>query len=216
MRRSSSLRHRPSSGGESLFERLRETIVSWLERLGGERPQQALPLSRYRGPAGPVIPYHERRQLLRARRRQHSSYALAFVLVLLVLVVGIFYGLSWALGSISVGGGSSPTPTAGPLAIATPPASLATAPIPSPSPPTREAAPSPGPAAPPPNAAATPEPSPEPRTYIVKPGDTPAIIARQFGVSVEALMRANNITDPRALRVGQRLTIPEPSPTPTT
>lgn len=213
MRRSSSLRHRPSSGGESLFERLRETIVGWLDRLGGERPQQALPLSRYRGPAGPVIPYHERRQLLRARRRQHSSYALAFLVVLLVLVVGIFYGLSWALGSISAGG-ASPTSTAGPFAVSTPPASPPAAPAVSPSPAAREAVPSPAPATPP--AQATPEPSPEPRTYVVKAGDTPAIIARQFGVSVEALMRANNITDPRALRVGQRLVIPEPTPTPTT
>ena len=54
------------------------------------------------------------------------------------------------------------------------------------------------------------------RTYTVKEGDTPSTIARQFNVSTEALMRANNISDARSLRIGQTLTIPaESTPTPT-
>lgn len=45
-------------------------------------------------------------------------------------------------------------------------------------------------------------------TYEVKAGDTLGKIAGSYKVSVDALMKANNITDPRKLRVGQKLTIP--------
>lgn len=44
--------------------------------------------------------------------------------------------------------------------------------------------------------------------YVVKSGDTLGGIAREFGVSVEILMEANGIKDPRRLRAGQSLTIP--------
>ncbi len=45
-------------------------------------------------------------------------------------------------------------------------------------------------------------------TYTVQPGDSPAAIARRFGVTTQALMAANNISDPRKLRVGQELVLP--------
>lgn len=44
--------------------------------------------------------------------------------------------------------------------------------------------------------------------YIVQPGDTLAIIAQKFGTTVEAIVRANNITNPNLIYVGQVLTIP--------
>lgn len=44
--------------------------------------------------------------------------------------------------------------------------------------------------------------------YTVKRGDTPITIARSFGVEPNALMGANNISDPRRLFVGQELVIP--------
>lgn len=44
--------------------------------------------------------------------------------------------------------------------------------------------------------------------YEVQPGDSPIRIARQFGVSANALMDRNGIDDARKLRVGQRLVIP--------
>ncbi|MCR4441282.1 MAG: peptidoglycan-binding protein [Peptococcaceae bacterium] len=53
--------------------------------------------------------------------------------------------------------------------------------------------------------------------YIVQPGDTLYIIAQKFGVSVEALVQANNITNPDLIFTGQVLTIPKeivPSPAP--
>jgi murein DD-endopeptidase MepM/ murein hydrolase activator NlpD len=45
-------------------------------------------------------------------------------------------------------------------------------------------------------------------TYVVQAGDTLFSIARSFGVTVEALQTANNITDPSLLSVGQTLVIP--------
>ncbi|OGO51997.1 MAG: hypothetical protein A2148_04125 [Chloroflexi bacterium RBG_16_68_14] len=44
-------------------------------------------------------------------------------------------------------------------------------------------------------------------TYVVQAGDSPASIAAQFGVTAEAIMEANGITDPTKLEVGQVLTI---------
>lgn len=44
--------------------------------------------------------------------------------------------------------------------------------------------------------------------YVVRPGDTLYRIAHAYGVSAESLIRANQISDPNALRVGQTLTIP--------
>ena len=45
-------------------------------------------------------------------------------------------------------------------------------------------------------------------TYTVQENDSLSAIATQFGVTVEAIMEANGITDPAALAVGQVLTIP--------
>jgi LysM repeat protein len=64
-------------------------------------------------------------------------------------------------------------------------------------------------------AAATPRPTARPsstpaaaRTYKVKSGDTLYAIAKRFNTTVARLMELNNITDPRALRVGQILKLP--------
>jgi murein DD-endopeptidase MepM/ murein hydrolase activator NlpD len=55
---------------------------------------------------------------------------------------------------------------------------------------------------------ATPTVSPTPIVYVVQRGDTLLGIAMEYGVSVEAIQRANGIEDPRFLRVGQELIIP--------
>lgn len=60
-----------------------------------------------------------------------------------------------------------------------------------------------------------PEETPTPfdgETYTVQEGDIPNTIAEQFGISAEALMEANGITDPTSLQIGQVLIIPSPSP----
>jgi LysM repeat protein len=45
-------------------------------------------------------------------------------------------------------------------------------------------------------------------THTVKAGETPLLIAREYGVKLDALMAANPRLDPRRLRVGQALSIP--------
>ncbi len=51
-----------------------------------------------------------------------------------------------------------------------------------------------------------------PETYVVQPGDMLSAIAERYSVSVEALVQANNLTNPNALEVGQALTIPVATP----
>ncbi len=65
----------------------------------------------------------------------------------------------------------------------------------------------------------TPDPArilPTPRQdadqYIVQPGDSLGVIAQRFGISLQALMEANNISDPNLLDVGMSLIIPAPNP----
>lgn len=63
---------------------------------------------------------------------------------------------------------------------------------------------------------ALPWPSPTPSAtppqseilYVVQPGDSLTSIALRFRVSLEELMRANGITDPDYISVGQKLLIP--------
>lgn len=56
-------------------------------------------------------------------------------------------------------------------------------------------------------------PAPTGETYTVQPGDTLFKIARQFGVTVDALVAANNLPNRNLIRVGQVLQIPaKPAP----
>lgn len=82
-------------------------------------------------------------------------------------------------------------------------------------------APAPGPPAPaetaPPVTAPTPVPAPAPQpapaaapaTYTVQSGDNPWTIARNHGVSLEALLELNEIKDPKNLKVGDVLKLPD-------
>jgi LysM repeat protein len=78
-------------------------------------------------------------------------------------------------------------------------------------------------------AAATPEvivpsPTPTPETqveaveevYVVQPGDTMLVIATRYNVSVEAILAANNLSDPNFVFAGQRLVIPVEGSSPVT
>lgn len=48
-------------------------------------------------------------------------------------------------------------------------------------------------------------------TYLVAPGDTPACLARRFGVTVEEILRLNpQITDANQIQVGELICLPVP------
>ena len=57
----------------------------------------------------------------------------------------------------------------------------------------------------------TATPSSGQQTYTVQDGDYPESIAAQFGITADALMAANGITDATSLQVGQVLIIPAPA-----
>jgi LysM repeat protein len=102
----------------------------------------------------------------------------------------------------------TPTPTTTPAVVVTVAATLRPTATPAPYTP----APTP-----------TPTITPTPVIYAIERGDNLMAIAARFGVSLRDLQDTNGITDPRALRVGQELIIPErdavtagtPTPPPT-
>jgi LasA protease len=57
-----------------------------------------------------------------------------------------------------------------------------------------------------------PTPRQDADQYIVQPGDTLGLIAQRYGISVDTLMQANNITDANLLEVGMTLNVPAPNP----
>ena len=52
------------------------------------------------------------------------------------------------------------------------------------------------------------EPRVPQRTHEVKPGDTLHTLAKKYGTTVAAIVKANNLPGPNAIKVGQRLIIP--------
>jgi LysM repeat protein len=59
-----------------------------------------------------------------------------------------------------------------------------------------------------PRQADVPSTTTTPGFYTVKKGDTPTSIAHKHGLTVEELLKANKITDPKKLQVGQTLKVP--------
>ena len=78
-----------------------------------------------------------------------------------------------------------------------------------PEPPPTLAPPTPTPLPPTPTPTPGPTPTPQGQTsYVVQPGDELRNIAANHGVSLAAILGANEVPDPDNLRVGQSLTIP--------
>ena len=113
-----------------------------------------------------------------------------------------------ALGGIVVGPGVTPTPATSPSPSASPTPSKSATPSASPS---KTPTPAPTPsksATPAPTKSATPTPVAKPKTYKIVAGDRLQTIATRFGVTLQALMAANKITNANLIKVGQTLVIP--------
>jgi LysM repeat protein len=59
----------------------------------------------------------------------------------------------------------------------------------------------------------TPIPAPTPQVYVIKEGDTLSKVARSFGLTLDALLAANEdtIEDPNLIKVGDEIVIPVPT-----
>jgi LysM repeat protein len=196
-----------SSTGGDLVDQLREWFERQRERFAGSgsnararsnerrvvrrttQRMQAVPLNSAMA-AGRSGGRPGRRTSDRAGR---GAYTLILGAVLVVGVVALFVAVSWALGSSS--SSRTPTPAA---AVASPTLG------------------NPGPqSSPPPFLVPSPSPSPtlappQQRTHVVEGGDTLNRIAQRYGVTIDAIMQANNFTDRnRILRIGERLIIPD-------
>jgi len=53
-------------------------------------------------------------------------------------------------------------------------------------------------------------PTPTPVVHIVRPGESLTLIAKQYGVTVEGIVRANGLSNPDSIYAGQSLIIPPP------
>jgi LysM repeat protein len=58
-------------------------------------------------------------------------------------------------------------------------------------------------------AVAQPTPSATPRIHVVQPGEYVTLIAERYGVTPQAILRANDIPNPNYVEVGQELIIPD-------
>lgn len=56
-----------------------------------------------------------------------------------------------------------------------------------------------------------PTPTPTQVVYVIKPGDSLSGIAAKYGLTVDELAKANDISDPNVIRVDQQLVIPGPT-----
>ena len=63
------------------------------------------------------------------------------------------------------------------------------------------------------NAKTQPKISDSGKTYVVAKGENPVTIAKKFKVSYDDLLALNHIDDPRKLKIGQKLLIPEKTKT---
>jgi LysM repeat protein len=147
-------------------------------------------------PIPPPEPIHMKR---RGSRLRTLVVALAILVIVGAAGFGVGYLLPTMLLSLPAAASATASPTVTPAATPTP------APTASPTPtPTPTATPQP-----------TPTPTPKEIIYVVKPNDQLLRIAKKFGVTMEAIMKLNGITDPNRIVVGQKLRIPpKPAPSP--
>ncbi len=155
----------------------------------------------------------------------YRTWKFYFVIVVLLLFGGVGYSRNWQVRGREVWEQVKGMTIQRAQALAPEITPVALVLIPSPTPtstPTQTPTPTPTPTITPtptltPTATptATPTPIPPARTYKVRQGDTLASIAKEFGISLQALLEANNLTERAVIRPGDTLLIPIATPTPT-
>ncbi|HUT78151.1 MAG TPA: LysM domain-containing protein, partial [Polyangia bacterium] len=60
------------------------------------------------------------------------------------------------------------------------------------------------------SAAVAPAAAQDRRVHLVQPGDTPIRVAKKYGISVDELLRFNNLAPGKGFVVGRKLEIPGP------
>jgi LysM repeat protein len=129
-----------------------------------------------------------------------NRIALTGATVLLLGTAGVALSTrGFGLMTAAVAPTSQPTATPSQQATAQPTQSPSAAPTPSPS--SRSATPTLRPA--------TPSPRSTPHVYVAQKGDSLSSIAARFGVSVQALLSANGLSNPNLVNIGQVLVIPD-------
>jgi LysM repeat protein len=113
-----------------------------------------------------------------------------------------------AVPTVDPGRLATPTPAPTPTAATTPSPASTASPTPSPTA-TPALSPSPSPSAGG-TPSASPSPSATPLAYVVKKGDRLNDIAARFGVSADAIVALNHLSDPNHIEIGQVLLIPVP------
>lgn len=122
-------------------------------------------------------------------------------IALVVALVLINYLIFSRLAMLVVGTQeATPTPTRTPKPTFTP--SYVVVPTPTPA---REPSPTLEP---------TPLASPTPSLHVVQAGETLSEIARMYGTNVDAIVEANDLSSADAIREGQLIVVPAPTPTP--
>lgn len=174
-----------------------------------DRPERVVPFPA-RGIGEPDPPRRTNRPRRARHRRQNTPWlqrnALSVAAVsVLVALLGLGFGLAQVLTR------SEPTPSVLAVATAEPTAGLATT--------ASMLSASPAGQAPEDVPATDGDAAPRPiqanaatiqANYTVQAGDTLARIAARYNTTVERIQAFNNLSDPRALRVGTKLVIPPP------
>lgn len=146
----------------------------------------------------------------RPRVRATARVVPVAILLVALALAGIVLG-AWLTSAMSntPAGSGAPGPgasgTAASLLASPSPLATTTAPPTATPIPTPSATPTAKPA---PTAKPTPTPAPTPLVHRVRRGETLTAIAERYGVTIEAISKANGLLDPNLIVVGQLLVIP--------
>jgi hypothetical protein len=135
-----------------------------------------------------------------ARPMRRRRLAMTGATMLVVGAAGVAFSTR-GFGLMTSASIPTPSPSSAAASDPTTQPTATPSPIPSPTPTARVATPTPR--------VATPTPRSTPHVYVVQANDSLSSIAARFGVTTQALMAANGLTNPNLINIGQVLVIPD-------